>query len=162
MVPNFSVYPYICPNFEQINISRATPLLLNQLTWQNLPEVGIRRKEPKLCMQYWIKPWRSIPRPLIRQARMRLRAQTAICDWRRKNIKITKGIFNLGLSPWEAQVIKIMFSLKKSRLQISINYTQPRNTTPPFSPREDARASFLTKHFYEIGKKYCVTNVLLL
>ena len=31
------------------------------------------------------------------------RAQTAICD--RKEEKITKGIFNLGLSLWEALVI---------------------------------------------------------
>ena len=117
-----SICERFCPNFEQINISRATPLLLNQLTWQNLLESGLRWKEPKLCMQYWVKPWRSIPRPLIRQARMRFRAQTVICDWRQKKIKVTKGIFNLGLSLWEAQVkrrinvICIKSSVPSSRL----------------------------------------------
>ena len=131
MVPNYSQYPYKCPDchllkilpqFGQINISQATPLLLNQLTWQNLSEGGYDEKGPKLCLQYWIKPWRSIPRPLIRQARMRFRAQTVICDWRRKKIKVTKGIFNLGLSLWEAQVkrrinvICIKSSVPSSRL----------------------------------------------
>ena len=36
---------------------------------------------------------------------MRFRAQTAICDQKKK---IMKGIFNLGLSLWEAQVIMHM------------------------------------------------------
>ena len=39
---------------------------------------------------------------------------------------------------------KIMFFPEKGRLQILINYTQPKNTTPPLSPREDCivRLSF--------------------
>ena len=45
--------------------------------------------------------------------------------------------------------IKIMFFPEKTRLEI--NYIQRRNTTSPLSPREDARGSFLTKHFHEIG-----------
>ena len=48
-----------------------------------------------IVLVHTTQAWRSIPRPLIRKARMRFRAQTAICDWRRK--KITKGIFSLTL-----------------------------------------------------------------
>ena len=39
-----SIYEWFCPNFEQINILRATPSLLNQLTWQSLPEGVLRQK----------------------------------------------------------------------------------------------------------------------
>ena len=47
-----SIYERFCPNFEQIYISRVTLLLLNQLTWQNLPQGVLREKELKLYIQY--------------------------------------------------------------------------------------------------------------
>ena len=49
--------------------------------------------------------------------------------------------------------IKIVFFPEKAGCRFQyINSTQPRNTTLPLSPREDARGSFLTKHFNEIGR----------
>ena len=156
MVPKYSLYSYKCPDFHlwkilpqfwankhfsasdaiiHVSLTCISPNL-TKLAWE-----GIWRKEPKLCMQYWTKPRRSIPWPLIRQAHMHFRAQAAICDWRRKKItKITTGIYNLGLSLWEVQVknctaiqSSTVVSLKnhKSSSSLSLKKTEKDNCFEP-------------------------------
>ena len=72
MVPNYSLYSYKCPDFHLRKIlpqfwankhlncaSDAINSRLHTNEGHNFSKWGIWRKEPKLCMQYLMKPWRS-------------------------------------------------------------------------------------------------------